>query len=117
MKYRCSICGQEYNTVKERANCEIACAEKSEKAAEERRRKQLEAQKEARNKEINDKLAEAVELIVKYNKDYGEDPHIKFKSGNIDIDLINKKYNSTFERKTPSEIAFNRWFNNWLNSL
>ena len=117
MKYRCSICGQEYNTVKERANCEIACAEKSERAAEEKRKKQLEEQKEARNKDINDKLTDLVRLMVKYSEDYGEDPHIKFKSGGLDIDISGKKFKSTFERKSPFDIASNKLLDAWLGML
>ena len=117
MKYRCSICGKDYDTVKERAACEMACAEKSEKAAEEKRKRELAAQKEERNAVINRKLEELVDLMVKYNKDYQEDPHIKIKSNGVDIDWSRKTYNSTFEKKTPSEIAFNRLFNSWLNLL
>ena len=116
-KYKCGICGKEYESVKERAACELACAEKAEKVAEEKRRKRLEAEKDIKSKAINDKLSEVIDLMVEYQKDYKEDPHIKVKSNGIDIDWSSKTYNSTFERKTPHDILTNRLLNAWLNIL
>ena len=54
MKFRCGICGKEYDTIKERAKCEVACAEKEEKLAEEKRKRDRDSDRGllSRNKEV-----------------------------------------------------------------
>ena len=50
--YQCGICGKSYDSVLQRAKCEIACAEKAEEEARKIRRKQIEKEEEARKERL-----------------------------------------------------------------
>ena len=114
-KYRCGVCGKEYDTIKERNACEIKCIEKSERAAEELKKKELAAKKQSRADAINAKLTELADLWVQYVKDYGEDPNIK-----ILVKKLDEKMGGTFmtfEKKTPSDKEVDEFVKAWLNFL
>lgn len=76
--YICGICGKKYHTVAERNQCERDCIANAEKAAEEKKKRELEATKEARQKAIQKLIDEAAKLSEDYFKDYGEMPVVKF---------------------------------------
>ena len=109
MKFRCGICGKEYDTIKERAKCEVACAEKEEKLAEEQKKRELELKKQARSKEINIKFNELITLVTDYSKDYGEDPDL-----NADVNGVSIKFKSAsipskkkdFGKSTIDDLLF-----------
>ena len=110
MKFRCGICGKEYDTIKERAKCEVACAEREEKLEEEKRKRELDLKKQARSKEINIKFNELIALVTDYAKDYGEDPDL-----NADVNGVSVKFKNTstpskeknLNRKAMDDLLFN----------
>lgn len=69
--YYCAVCGKEYTSIVERANCELVCA----KRVEEEAKKSAEAKKKAEQKERKAKLDAVYEefnkLREEYIKDYG----------------------------------------------
>ena len=70
-KYICGICGARYESVQERANCELKCVKKIEeeerKAAEAKR---IEEQAD-RKFEVDNAYKTFTELAKKYAEDYG----------------------------------------------
>jgi hypothetical protein len=76
--YICGICGKKYHTVAERNQCERDCIANAEKAAEEKRKKDLEKAKDLRQKAIQKHIDEAAALSESYFNDYGEMPTIKY---------------------------------------
>ena len=69
--YCCSYCDKEYESPVDRAKCEITCAKKIELEAEKLRKENLEKEKDARMKEIEQKGKEYYDLIRSYIRDYG----------------------------------------------
>ena len=71
LQYKCGICGKVYDSIAERTKCETECLKRQEeevkKAAEEK--KALE--KEARQKEVDEALARAYQLMNDFTADYG----------------------------------------------
>ena len=70
-QYRCAICGEIYDSVQGRMNCEMACIKKQkeeEKAAAEAKKK---AEKNARQEEVTAALDTAFTLMNKFIEDYG----------------------------------------------
>jgi len=76
--YTCGICGKRYNTVAERNQCERDCIANAEKAAEDKRKAALKAEKESKQKEIQELIDKAANLSEKYFEKYGEIPIIKY---------------------------------------
>ena len=76
--YICGICGKKYHTVAERTQCEHDCIANAEKAAEEKKKRELEAAKESRQKAIQKLIDDAAKLSESYFEDYGEMPVVKF---------------------------------------
>ena len=71
LAYKCGICGAEFESVADRANCELKCfkAQEEEKRLAAAKKKQEE--QAARKKEVDEAIAHADELKRKYIKDYG----------------------------------------------
>ena len=70
-QYKCAICGEIYDDLKKRINCETACLKKQEeeeKRAMEAKKKEEQAVRKAEVDELIKKTAEAIE---KYVEDYG----------------------------------------------
>ena len=69
--YQCGICGQSYDSVLQRAQCEIACAEKVEaeakKAAEEKKKEE----QKIRKAEVDTAFENLHKLVSAYVEDYG----------------------------------------------
>lgn len=71
-QYICGICGTSYDTIHERANCEIACVQKiqeEERKAAETKKKEEQA---ARKTEVDNALKIFIDLAAAYLKDYGK---------------------------------------------
>lgn len=70
-KYKCAICGEIYDEIKDRMKCESAClrkqAEEAKKAAEEKRK----IEQAARKAEVDAAMDKAIALEKAYVKDYG----------------------------------------------
>ena len=70
--YKCAVCGEVYDSIAQRMNCEQTCLKKQE----EEERKAAEAKKaaeyETRVKEVNMAFEKAYELRDKLVEDYGE---------------------------------------------
>ena len=69
--YICGLCGNAYDTVYDRMNCEAACHKKQAeeaKAAEEAKKK---AEQAARKAEVDAAFLELHRLMTAYVKDYG----------------------------------------------
>ena len=82
--YKCGVCGAEYNSVLDRAKCEITCTEKAEEEA----RKVAEAKKKeeqaVRKLEVDKAFEELHKLITEYVKDYG---HYEYSDGGEDTNF------------------------------
>ena len=69
--YKCGICGNAYDSVQKRMNCEMACVKKQmeeeKKAAAEKKMAEKKTRKEAVDKAVN----VAVRLMAEYIRDYG----------------------------------------------
>lgn len=71
VKYRCAICGNSYDTIDERVDCETKCLAARKKAQAELEKKKLEEEKVTRKAEIEKKFKELSNLVNDYCKDYG----------------------------------------------
>jgi len=78
-KYKCALCGKEYDSPLERANCEINCNKKAKEDAAKAKRQKLNKEKDARMNEINAYLKQRKELdklienkIATFQKDYNQ---------------------------------------------
>ena len=70
--YTCPYCGKEYSNPVDLAHCILSCEEIERKAAEEEKKKKLEAEKETRYKEIEESITHTKALISSFVKDYGK---------------------------------------------
>lgn len=67
--YKCGICGNEFSTVYERANCEIACMKKQQ----EDERKAIEEKRAAEQKMRKEAVDESIKRTIKLHRDYIND--------------------------------------------
>ena len=100
MSYKCAICGEVYNNVQDRMNCEMKCIKKQEeeekKAAEEKKK----AEKNEREQEVNAALDNAYSLVDKYIEDYGSFVYNgKYKG----LEMLNMDF-------FPSKLWHHFWF-------
>lgn len=102
--YKCGICGKEYNSVLERARCELECHAKQE--AEERRA--AEAKKKAAKTEAAAEVTKAIDaaydLLIKYTEEYGTYTY----NGKI------TSLNNIVNRVDISELFPSRFMKFWL---
>lgn len=70
-QYTCAICKTNYDTIQERARCEMSCVKKIEE--EERKAAEIKKQEEqaARKAEVDNAYKAFVELAKSYANDYG----------------------------------------------
>lgn len=71
LAYKCAICDKEYDNVKDRVECELACLKKQEEEKRLAAEKKKKEEKIARKKEVDEALAYAYKLKDEYIKDYG----------------------------------------------
>ena len=83
-KYKCAVCYKEYDSIQERAKCEMGCIAK--KQEEERRAAEAKkkAEKDKREKEITTAYDHVTELIQAFIKDYGHHPFYNTVPKNLD---------------------------------
>ena len=70
-QYKCGICGETYDSIRDRMTCEQACLKKQ---AEEEKRAlaaKKKAEQDARSAEVTKAIENAYTLLTKYIKDYG----------------------------------------------
>lgn len=70
-QYKCGICGETYDYIRDRMTCEQACLKKQ---AEEEKRAlaaKKKAEQDARSAEVTKAIENAYTLLTKYIKDYG----------------------------------------------
>ena len=82
--YKCGICGNEFSSVQERMNCEMACVRKQqeeEKAAAEAKKKE---EQKTRKAEVDTALENLHRLVSEYVKDYG---HYEYSDGGDDTNF------------------------------
>ena len=70
--YKCAICGEVYDSIAQRMNCEQACLKKQEEEARKAAEAKKAAEYEARIEEVNMAFKKAYELRDKFVEDYGE---------------------------------------------
>lgn len=71
LAYKCGICNKEFDNVKDRAECELACLKKQEEEKKLAAEKKKAEEQAARMKEVDEALAHAYKLKDQYIKDYG----------------------------------------------
>lgn len=70
-RYKCAICGKNYNTIEERIKCESTCLAEHKAAEEKKQREILKAEKQTRYDHIKGLLSEVNDEIKSYLDDYG----------------------------------------------
>lgn len=98
--YMCTICGKTHYSVKERANCELACSTRQEEIAKKAEEAKRSAEKEARFDEASQALDNALALVNKCVEDYGTFSYTGKVKG---MDLLNMDF-------FPSRL----WHHFWL---
>lgn len=102
-KYKCAICGEIYDEVKDRMKCESAClkkqAEEAKKAAEEKRK----IEQAARKAEVDAAMDKAIALERAYVKEYGS-----YIYGDYKVEDFTKSYFS------PDELSAAKWFDHFF---
>ena len=102
IQYKCAICGEVYNDVQSRMNCEIQCLRKQQEEEQKAAEAKLKAEKDSRYREVAEAVDNAVALIAKYNEDYNES-----------FVYITNKSNKKSDAKQKARQAFARscfWF-------
>lgn len=98
--YKCAICGEIYNSVQERMNCEMTCWKKQEEEAKKAAEAKKNAEKDARFEEASKALDNAFALVNKCVEDYGT---FKYNGKLKDLDLLNMDF-------FPSKLWHHFWF-------
>ena len=98
--YKCGICDTVYNSIQERAACEIKCLKKQEQEAKAAAEAKIKAEKDTRSAEVTKALENAYTLLAKYIKDYGSYSY----NGNLkELDMNTLDY-------FPSKLWHHFWF-------
>lgn len=69
--YKCGICGKEYETIAERAKCEMACVDKQLAIEEKAKKEKKKQEQEVRRQEVAAAINHASEILDAYLNDYG----------------------------------------------
>lgn len=69
-KFKCAYCGKEYGTIRERANCELACEESRREKEEEIKRREYETNCKNSEHEITELVSLLNEKIKIHNMSY-----------------------------------------------
>lgn len=81
--YKCAICGEVYESIAQRMNCECACLKKQEEEAKKAAERKKAAEYEARKKEVDMAFDHAYELKEKFLKDYDSYTYSKLVGNNF----------------------------------
>ena len=71
LAYKCGVCGKEYESIKDRAACEIKCSKQKEEAERLAAMKKKQEEQTARKKAVDEAFDKAYKLKEEYLKDYG----------------------------------------------
>ena len=99
-QYRCEICGKAYDSISERANCELACFTKIQEEAKAAAEAKYQKEKDGRFAEASAALDNALALVNKCVEDYGS---FKYTGTIKDMDLVNMDF-------FPSKLWHHFWF-------
>ena len=94
--YKCGICGEVYESIKKRIECETNCYKRQEAEKKQAAAKKKKEEQAARKKEVDEAIARAEELKNKYVEDYG--PYVRVRTCHVDelddlmsfVDLFNR---------------------------
>lgn len=89
VQYACGICGNIYDSIQERASCEMDCVKKiqeEEKKAAEAKKKE---EQKRRYSEVNAALDNVYALVNKYVEDYGS---FKYGGKYKGLDILNMDF-------------------------
>lgn len=99
-QYKCAICGEPYDDVPSRMNCEMKCLKKKQEEEKKAAEAKKKAEKDARQQEVSAALDNAYALINKYVEDYGSFTYNgKYKG----LDMLNMDF-------FPSKLWHHWWF-------
>lgn len=70
MKYKCEICGAEYDNILDRSDCEAWCYKRQQAKIKAQKEKELNEQRQSRKEEINKDIIAINDKIEQFNKDY-----------------------------------------------
>jgi len=82
--YKCAVCGEVYDSIAQRVNCEQACLKKQEEEARKAAELKREVEYEARKNEVDTAFNKAYELKDKFVQDYGRYTYNKPVSNSYD---------------------------------
>ena len=68
--YKCAICGEVYDSIAQRMNCEQTCLKKQEEEEKKAAERKKAAEYEARKREVDEAFNHAYELKAKFLNDY-----------------------------------------------
>ena len=77
--YKCGICGNEFASVQERMNCEMACVKKQKEEEKNAAEAKKQAEQKARKEEIDAALKNLRNLLANYINEYG---HYEYEEDN-----------------------------------
>ena len=70
-QYKCAICGEVYDELKDRVNCETKCIKKQEDEAKKAAELKKQQEQASRKSDADAKVKAAIEAVDAYTKDYG----------------------------------------------
>lgn len=70
-QYKCAICGEIYDELKERVNCESKCLKKQEEEAKKAAELKKQQERSARQADADAKVKAAIEAVNAFTNDYG----------------------------------------------
>lgn len=69
-RYYCAACGKTYDTIEERATCELKCSAERKKAEEAKKKEAHEAARKASEENIYKALSDINEMLAKHFEEY-----------------------------------------------
>lgn len=82
--YKCAVCGEVYDSIAHRMNCEQICLKRQEEEAKKAAELKMVAEYEARKREVDEAFNVAYELKDKFVADYGRYTYNKPVSNSYD---------------------------------
>ena len=70
-QYKCAICGEIYDELKNRVNCETKCIKKQEEEAKKAEELKKQQEHAARKADTDAKVKAMIDAVNAYTKDYG----------------------------------------------
>lgn len=98
--YKCGICGETYDSIQQRMNCEMTCFKKQQEEEKRLAAEKLRVEKVARFEEASKALENALTLVNKCVEDYGTFQY----SGKLkDLEALNLDF-------FPSKLWHHFWY-------